>query len=425
MKTTDFWRESLKDYDSVPYPSMSSPVKQSFADSAVECSIANPKEKRSGITTAILVRTALALVVGEMSDSDDVVFGATLSGRNAAVEGLDNMIAPTIATVPVRIQLDQNKKVTELLKMVQQQATDMIPFEQSGLQKIATICPEAERACGFQLLLVVQPQNDDDSNSFISKNMLGTWRDGSPKYWTDTHPLTIEVRLGTREIVASATFKSEVIDRWTVQKMMQRLKFALHQLDISSPETTLQHISMVTQEDLQQIWNWNGIVPPAIHFDIYEYIARWRKTDPDAPAVCAWDGNLTYAVLDQLVTQLARRLAASGITQNRLVSLLFNKSMWTTVAMLGVIRAGGGFILLDPSLPEQRLLAAVRQSQPRLILTSAANQALASRLVEQIITLDWDFFSELEKEHGTIEQLQPPSSSSIAYIIFTSGSTGV
>ncbi|KAG5960273.1 NRPS protein [Claviceps arundinis] len=424
MKTVDFWRQSLKDYDSVPYPPLSSPVKQSFADSAVECSIVSPKDKRSGITTAILVRTALALVVGEMSDSDDVVFGVTLSGRSAAVEGLDKMMAPTIATVPLRIQLDQNKKVSELLKMVQQQATDMIPFEQTGLQKIATICPEAERACGFQLLLVVQPQNDDDSNSFISKNILGMWRDGSPKYWTDTHPLTIEVRLGTHEIVASATFKSEVIDRWTVQKMMQRLKFVLHQLDISSPETTLQQISMVTQEDLQQIWNWNGIVPPAIHSDIYEDIARWRKSDPDAPAVCAWDGNLTYAVLDQLVNQLARKLVASGITQNRLVSLLFNKSMWTTVAMLSVVRAGGGFILLDPSLPEQRLLAAVRQSQPRLILTSAANQALASRLVEQIITLDWEFFSELGKEHGTIEQLQPPPSSSIAYIIFTSGSTG-
>ncbi|KAG6058671.1 NRPS protein, partial [Claviceps sp. LM78 group G4] len=424
MKTTDFWRKSLKDYDSVPYPSMSSPVKQSFADSVVECSIANPKEKRSGITTAVLVRTALALVVGNMSDSDDVVFGVTLSGRSAPVEGLDKLMAPTIATVPLIIQLDQNKKVSELLKMVQQQATDMIPFEQSGLQKIATTCPEAERACGFQLLLVVQPQNDDDSNNFIRKNMLGTWRDSSPKYWTDTHPLTIEVRLGTHEMVASATFKSEVIDRWTVQKMMQRLKFALHQLDVSSPETTLQQISMVTQEDLQQIWNWNGIVPPAIHSDIYEDIARWRKTDPDAPAVCAWDGNLTYAVLDQLVTQLARRLVASGISQNRLVSLLFNKSMWTTVAMLGVIRAGGGFILLDPSLPEQRLLAAVRQAQPRLILTSAVNQTLASRLVKQTVTLDWDFFSELDREHGIGEQLQPPSPSSIAYIIFTSGSTG-
>ncbi|KAG6119420.1 NRPS protein [Claviceps humidiphila] len=424
MKTTDFWRQTLKDYGSVPYPSLSSPAKRSIADSVVECSIANPKYKRSGVTTAILVRTALALVVGKMSDSDDVVFGVTVSGRSAAVERLDKLVGPTIATVPVRIQLEQNKKVSELLEMVQQQATDMIPFEQSGLQKIATTCPEAERACGFQLLLVVQPQNDDGSDSFISKNMLGTWRDGSSKHWSDTHPLTIEVRLGTQEIVVSAIFKSDVIDRWTVQKMMQRLRFAVHQLDIASPEKTLRQVDMVTEEDLQQIWTWNGIVPPAIHSDIYDGIARWKKTDPDAPAVCAWDGNLTYAVLDQLVTQLARKLAASGIAHNCLVSLCFNKSMWTAVAMLGVIRAGGGFILLDPSLPEQRLLAAVRQAQPRLILTSAVNQALASRLVNQTVTLDWDFFSELDKEHGMDEQLQPSSPSSIAYIIFTSGSTG-
>ncbi|KAG6038307.1 putative NRPS-like protein biosynthetic cluster [Claviceps citrina] len=202
------------------------------------------------------------------------------------------MVAPTIATVPVRIQLDQDRRVLELLETVRQQATDMMPFEQSGLQKIAETCPAAAKACAFQILLVVQPQDDNDGD-WISKTDVGTWRDGSPKYWSDTYPLTIELRLGTDEIGASAMFKSEVIDRWTVEKLMQRLNFVLRQLDVAGPEQTLRGINMVTEEDLQQVWEGNSTVPPAIHLDIYEPIARWTKDRPeDAFAVLHAGGCL-------------------------------------------------------------------------------------------------------------------------------------
>ena len=79
-----------------------------------------------------------------MTDSDDVLFGVTVSGRNAPVVGIDEMAGPTIATAPVRIKVASNQRVSEYLEAEQRQAIDMIPFEQTGLHQIAKMGPDSK-----------------------------------------------------------------------------------------------------------------------------------------------------------------------------------------------------------------------------------------------------------------------------------------
>ncbi|KAK2591374.1 hypothetical protein QQS21_010934 [Conoideocrella luteorostrata] len=413
-----YWKQTLGDYDGVPFPAASLSANNSTTNSLVECSIMNPKKCGSDVTTSTLIRAALALVIGNMNDSTDVVFGVTMSGRSAPVHGIDKMAAPTIATVPIRVKLDGQKKLSDLLETIQLQATEMIPFEQSGLQRIARVCPGAERACALQTLLVVQPEGNDG----FGKSDLGNWRDGSPQYWSDTYPLTVELCLGADNIAASALFDSKVIDQWTVQNLLQRLKYALVQLETAGPETTIEELELITEKDLSQIWEWNSTVPPKVEQDICQGIARWARSQPNAPAVSAWDGELTYDKLDQLVNQLAGRLIALGVGQDSLVPLCFEKSFWTTVAMLGVLRAGAGFVLLDSSLPEERLKSIVDQVDNSLILCSVLNQAISCRLAKRTIALHWELFLGLE--HQISLNFQPACFSSTAYIVFTSGSTG-
>ncbi|KAG6038313.1 putative secondary metabolism biosynthetic enzyme, partial [Claviceps citrina] len=97
--------------------------------------------------------------------SDDVVFGATVTGRQAAIPGIERMVGPTIATVPVRVTIDWQARVEELLQTVQQQALDMAPFEQAGLQSIRKASSYAEMACRFQTLPVAQPADEARQDS--------------------------------------------------------------------------------------------------------------------------------------------------------------------------------------------------------------------------------------------------------------------
>jgi hypothetical protein len=109
------------------------------------------------VAQASILRAAWSIVLSRYCDSDDIVFGTAISGRNAPVVGIETVVGPAIAIVPVRVRLSQNQTVSSFLSDIQSQANDMIPYEQIGLQNIAKLGPYAKEACDFQSLLVIQP----------------------------------------------------------------------------------------------------------------------------------------------------------------------------------------------------------------------------------------------------------------------------
>ncbi|KAH8662495.1 hypothetical protein BX600DRAFT_382509 [Xylariales sp. PMI_506] len=425
---TEYWQRVLADYCSSPFPSPPRSLDHPTTDTAIDYQLSQPPSNSignncSGITTSMLIRAAWALVLGQMANSDDVVYGITLYGRNAPVPDLDKMMAPAIATVPVRVRVTKDQSCLEYLETVQREATEMIPFEQTGLSRIAKTCTGGQRACQFQTQLVIQPH--DDISSAASRCPFGKWQDGSEAQGSfTTYALTIELHLHPDKITAIAMFDSRVIQSWVVRKMLRQLEFLMLQLAQASPSEMLSEIRMMLPEDLEKIWKWNAAVPTPVDRCVHQIIESKTQDQLDFPAICAWDGELTYDQLDQLATRLSGKLSHLGVASGVLVPLCFEKSMYTVIAILGVLKAGGGFVLLDPSLPEQRLQHIVRQVEGSLIITSPSNKDLSSRLSETVITLSGDLFAEEEAPYLTVRGNPQPLSSSILYVVFTSGSTG-
>ncbi|KAJ6437580.1 peramine synthetase [Purpureocillium lavendulum] len=182
-------------------------------------------------------------------------------------------------------------------------------------------------------------------------------------------------------------------------------------------------LERATLTDLWQIWKWNAVVPAAVDRCVHDMFLVRAKVQPTAPAVCAWDGNLSYAELDHLSSGLAARLITLKVAQGSFVPVCFEKSMWTTVATVGILKAGAAFVLLDPTIPELRLEAIVSQVKASIIVCSQDNEALSSRLADRVIILDSqgakDLYNEPHKEPSTA-----PGPLSPMYVAFTSGSTG-
>lgn len=192
---------------------------------------------------------------------------------------------------------------------------------------------------------------------------------------------------------------------------------------ISQPSAPVGELALLDAASLEQIWKWNAVVPSAIDKCVHELIQDRARVQPGAIAVDAWDGKLTYGELDQLSTNVAMRLSSLGVKANAIVPLCFEKSLWTTVAVLGVLKAGGAFMLLDPALPELRLRSIIRQLDAKMILSSVINQPLSSRLADHVLVLDEDVAREsISSQQWNISSLGPES---LMYIVFTSGSTGV
>ncbi|KAF3066464.1 Nonribosomal peptide synthetase 4 [Daldinia childiae] len=349
-----YWKQALEGSVSTSFPALPPYIDEPSSNGVAEQQISSGTI-HSEFTESTILRAAWALVAGRMTNSDDVVFGVTVSGRSTPVPGIDRMSGPAIATVPLRTRFSGTQAALDYLKNVQQQATDMIPYEQMGLQHIAKLSPEARQATKFQTLLLVQPQE----NTTI-RNEIGKWQFGDDQeQWFNTYALTLEVYLDQDDPgkkIVKAFFDSRAIDSEMVQRLLGRLEHVIHQLERARPGQLLDEIEILTPMDLEEIWGWNHNLPLSIECCVHTMIKERACLQPSAPAICAWDGELTYDMLNQLSERLAVHLHVDlDIGPGVIVPLCFEKSMWTAVAMLAVLKAGGAFVALDTSLPESRL----------------------------------------------------------------------
>ena len=176
--------------------------------------------------------------------------------------------------------------------------------------------------------------------------------------------------------------------------------------------------------DLQRIWEWNHIVPPIIDRCVHDMIHERVIASPFASAICAWNGNLTYAEMARNAIGLARYLINIGVCPGTFVPLLFEKSMWTIVAMLAIMKTGAAFVLLDASLPQDRLHGISRQTRANVIVSSKENESLGARMASRVVVVDSQTSKAFCDTNADLE-LPFPDPSVPMYIAFTSGSTGI
>jgi non-ribosomal peptide synthetase component F len=173
----------------------------------------------------------------------------------------------------------------------------------------------------------------------------------------------------------------------------------------------------------QKSLEWNGELPQSVETLVHSLIHAQALRDGEAQAVCSWDGNLKYKELDAHSSRLGSYLTTQGVGPEVIVPLCFEKSVWAIVALLAVLKAGGAFLLLDPSQPIARLESIVEQTNSRFALSSAECFDTCKTLVKQAFVVDLTSISKLELNDNTKPQ-SPASPKNAAYYIFTSGSTG-
>lgn len=177
-------------------------------------------------------------------------------------------------------------------------------------------------------------------------------------------------------------------------------------------------------EDSSQVWSWNANLPLTESACIHNLIASRSSDYPDSPAVCSWDGNLTYQQLDRLSTCLSYHVVSLGVRPEMFLPLCFEKSTWTVIAMLGVLKAGATFVALNtsPSYPLSRLTHIVKDAGTALILASSRNARLCSSFVQNTVVVSHNTLVSMpEVVSISMEQAAPNNK---AYAIYTSGTTG-
>jgi amino acid adenylation domain-containing protein len=414
-----FWAAHLNGAPAADFPSILNASYQPSTNSYMHREYVVTRKPLSDVTMASMIKGAWCLLLQKYSNSQDVVVGVAANGRSAPIAGIENVNGPTLAAIPFRCQLqDPSSRLFDFLSGVQDISTGMIPFEQTGLQNIRRLCPEYSESCNLKSILVVQGR---DFGLFEAPLGLELKAGHEP----DTHlqALNLSCVYSEDRIDYIANYDDRCLDSAEIERILRQLHHLITEFCSADPSTTVQDINFLNDTDFTEIQKWNAHMPARIDDCMHRLIEERARAAPNADAICAWDGELTYRELDDVTNKLAHLLHRCGVGPESVVPLLFEKSIFTAVSMLAVQKAGGCCVSLDKSAPDARLGVIIRETKARLALCGDGKEHHLTGKVEEVIVVDSVLLQSLKRCDGPPETGVGPCNA--AYMLFTSGSTGV
>jgi amino acid adenylation domain-containing protein len=234
----------------------------------------------------------------------------------------------------------------------------------------------------------------------------------------------LELRRDGSRLRIQPLFSTDDVPEWTISRLMDTLVDTMRTC-ILYPHSSIAECIRPATRDLDDLWSWNHTLPPTLDYCMHDVISEQARSSPDKAAIASWDGELTYEQVDKYSTLTAGRLISRGVKLHDFVPLCFEKSRWTIVAVLAVMKAGGTLVMMDPSLPLARLQNMATQVNATTMLSSRQQKDFAKTILPDgnLLTVEADSFSSSFDLEATV-QLEPVPPTALMYLIFTSGSTG-
>lgn len=437
-----FWREEFAGLRTERFPPGSSNTSSTAEKIILEHSLSlgpTMTSVHSKYTLSTTLRLAWGIVLSHQTDSPDVVFGATVTGRNA-----DNLelTGPTLATLPVRIKVPGDQAVHKALDEAQKGFANMMAHEQTGLLRIRAASSEAADACGFQNLLVVQQQTtnmdtQDSSRSSIFETSASTGGSKSPdnaKAFA-SYPLVLTCRPSRHSITFTAAVDPTLLDTDTTHGILRQMAYVVQQIlsSTSSCSSSEEHdlrikeIDLMPPQDVEKLNKWNGILPAGVETPIHHTIRKKANSQPEKVAVHSHGLDLSYAQLECYSNLFSQHLLAAGVKKGDFVPLLLERSPWAPVLMLAVLKLGAAFALLDLSHPVQRLRTMCTVLSAKRVVCFPRHQTIVENdlLLPEVI-FDPEVVTDVSKStQDTPTRMAEIDMDAPACVVFSSGSTGL
>ena len=221
----------------------------------------------------------------------------------------------------------------------------------------------------------------------------------------------------------SATTTPTCFDASTIRRWLGHLQTLLESI-AAAPTQLIDRLPILSEVERHEITvRWNDT---AVRYDDVETLQSWfewqvEKT-PDALALTSEGENLTYRELNRRTNQLAHHLKKLGVGPEVRVGVCAERSIEMVVALMGILKAGGCYMPLDPDYPSNRLALMLEDAQPPVILTQ---KALLPRLPAHAVPAicldsDWDRIASEPDANLGVHSTRKDA----AYVIYTSGSSG-
>ncbi|MCZ4123116.1 amino acid adenylation domain-containing protein [Streptomyces sp. H39-S7] len=376
-----------------------------------------------GWTMNTLVQGVWGLLLASLTGRDDVLFGATVSGRPPELPGVETMVGLFINTLPVRVRLDPADSLTELFTRLQNQQTELMEHQYLGLTDIQRI---AGVGALFDTLVVFENYPVDPAaldSSFAGLRISDVGGRDSTHY-----PLSLAAMSGSRLRMRLA-YRPELFDAATVAAFAERLR-SLFEAVAADPDGRVGAVDVLDPAERHRVLvEWNETARPMPAGTLPELFEAQVERTPGATAVLYGDESLSYAELNARANRLAHHLIARGAGPEQLVALALPRSADLLVAVLAVLKAGAGYLPVDPGYPADRIAYLLQDAAPAVVLTTGVAAGKLPDTAAPLVVLDArntrEALGALPVANPSDEDRAAPlRPQNPAYVIYTSGSTG-
>ncbi|MEB3260244.1 MAG: amino acid adenylation domain-containing protein [Cyanobacteriota bacterium] len=378
--------------------------------------------ERERITLASLVEGLWALVLARHADRDEVLFGGVVSGRDTDLPGIEHMAGLFIHTLPVRVPIDEEQDLWSWLRAHQSRQAERREHQHlplAEIQRCAAVPPGGEL---FRCLVAVENYPIDEE-IFAAEGLRVAFHSAS----SPTHyPLVVSALPGTR-LELNLDYDACRFTAAAMGRLSSQLERLVDQV-LATPTPRLEALTLsagTVQADLLR-WADGGRATTPPGETLHGLFEAWVDHDPDAQAVIVpalAKGSrvvLSYRELEERANRLAHALIDRGVTRGDRVALQLPRGLEVVVALLGVLKAGAAFVVLDPELPGERLRAMVADAMPACLIVNSTPHPGEMPAEIPWITLEDALSSTANQRPGLAL-----TDDALAYVLFTSGTTGL
>jgi amino acid adenylation domain-containing protein len=375
--------------------------------------------RSEGATLHMTLLAGFELLLSRYTGQRDVVVGTPVAGR-VRVE-LEGLIGLFVNTVALRVEMSDGMSFRELVRRVKgvclgAYGHQEVPFE----RLVEELKPEREggRTPFFEAMLAWQ-------NTPERRLEVGGLRFEAEEVGGETAKFDMVMSLQERdgEVVGRMEYSTEVFEAETAERFVRHFKTLLSNV-VAGPDRRISDYALLDEAERRKLlveWNDTRREYPR-EACVHELFEAQVERRPDAIALVFEDEQLTFGELNARANQLAHYLRAQGVGPEQTVGICLERGPRLIVSLLGVLKAGGAYLPLDPQYPQERLAFMLEDAGVRVLLTEESVRTQAPRTTASVLSLDgqWDevaHFADSDLPNLTCAE-------NLAYVMYTSGSTG-
>ncbi len=429
-----YWRGAMAGFETLQFPAdRPRPLLDSFAGARAQRMTGlelldglRELSRQEGTTLFVTLMAGLLALLHRYTGQTDLVVGTVSANRSRAE--LVPLIGFLVNTLPIRCDLSGDPAFCELVSRVREATTGAYAHQDLPFGKLVEtlrVERDASRAPVFQIAMTYAERDTTPIRGAGVDFVLTDLAVGINAAKFDLDILAEARRDG---LWLEATYAPALFDAGTVSRLLGNLEVLLRGV-VADPSARLSELPVLTADELhRELAEWNDTAAELPVVCVHEGFEAQVVRTPDAVAAEFEDERVSYGELNRQANRIARRLRAAGAGPEVLVGVCMRSGLRRLAALLGVWKAGGGYVPLDPGLPAERLGFMVADTGMPVVLSDDASAGSVpgggpGGGPVTVVSLDreWEQISGLDGGNLAGTGVKP---SNVAYVIYTSGSTG-